>query len=279
MTDEEKKDPEEASKQTAWEDSPTAASLPKWWHPDEEPTQPVPAQKPAAPPPMPAAAPPPAAPPAAAAPAAPTEAPVNWDVSPTAKELPTWWRPEQPPATPAQHASPTVPPAPREAPPPAMTPQPAMSAPPPPPAPPMQVPASPPPPPAPAAPAAPVMPPSSTATPGRHERTMVLGVMPTAGPPMAILVVKSGPDMGFKFRIRPTAVATIGRDLECDVVLDDPAASRRHAHIEFKDGAYTLTDLGSANGTLVNDQRVSERRLSDGDRILVGQDEIVISIM
>jgi len=108
---------------------------------------------------------------------------------------------------------------------------------------------------------------------------MVLGVMPAGAPPMAILIVRSGPDMGFKFRIKPTGVASVGRDLENEVVLDDPAASRRHAEIEFKDGAYVLTDLGSINGTLVNAERVTSRRLADGDRIVVGQNEIVISIM
>ena len=85
--------------------------------------------------------------------------------------------------------------------------------------------------------------------------------------------------MGFKFRIKPVGVASLGRDLENEVVLDDPAASRRHAEIEFKEGAYVLTDLGSINGTLVNDHRVTKHRLAPGDRIVVGQDEIVISIM
>jgi pSer/pThr/pTyr-binding forkhead associated (FHA) protein len=108
---------------------------------------------------------------------------------------------------------------------------------------------------------------------------MVLNVMPAGAPPNAILIVRSGPDMGFKFRIKPTGVAAVGRDLENEVVLDDPAASRRHAEIEFKDGAYVLTDLGSINGTLVNAERVTTRRLADGDRIVVGQNEIVISIM
>ena len=96
---------------------------------------------------------------------------------------------------------------------------------------------------------------------------------------MAILTVMSGPDMGFRFRIKPSAVSAMGRDIENDVVLDDPATSRNHAQIQFRDGVYVLTDLGSANGTLVNDQRITERALSDGDRIRVGQDEIVISIM
>ena len=99
------------------------------------------------------------------------------------------------------------------------------------------------------------------------------------GPPNAILTVMSGPDMGFRFRIKSNVVAGVGRDVENEVVLDDPATSRHHAQIEFRDGAFVLIDLGSANGTLVNDQRVTERSLSDGDRIKVGQDEMVISII
>jgi pSer/pThr/pTyr-binding forkhead associated (FHA) protein len=106
---------------------------------------------------------------------------------------------------------------------------------------------------------------------------MVLGV-PSA-PPVAILTVTAGPDMGFKFRIKPTTVTHIGRETDNDVVLDDQATSRRHAQIQFQDGKYVLTDLGSANGTLVNDQRVTERTLSDGDAIRIGQNIIRISIV
>lgn len=107
---------------------------------------------------------------------------------------------------------------------------------------------------------------------------MVLGGVP-AVPPAAILTVTAGPDTGFKFRIQPTAITYIGRGADNDVVLDDPATSRRHAHIRFQDGNYVLTDLGSANGTLVNGQRVAERALSHGDLIKVGQNEILTSIV
>jgi pSer/pThr/pTyr-binding forkhead associated (FHA) protein len=106
---------------------------------------------------------------------------------------------------------------------------------------------------------------------------MVLSV--PAAPPAAILTVTAGPDMGFKFRIKPTAVTQIGRETDNDVVLDDPAASRHHAQIQFQDGNYVLGDLGSANGTLVNDQRITERALSDGDAIRVGQNVILTSII
>jgi pSer/pThr/pTyr-binding forkhead associated (FHA) protein len=107
--------------------------------------------------------------------------------------------------------------------------------------------------------------------------TMVLGAMPAA-PPIAILTVTAGPDTGFKFRVKANAITAIGRGTDADVVLDDPATSRRHAQIELAAGKYVLKDLGSANGTLVNEQRVTERALSDGDMIKIGQNVLKISI-
>jgi pSer/pThr/pTyr-binding forkhead associated (FHA) protein len=106
---------------------------------------------------------------------------------------------------------------------------------------------------------------------------MVLG-LPTAQP-VAILTVTAGPDMGFKFRIKPTAITRIGRETDNDVVLDDKATSRHHAQIQFQEGKYVLTDLGSANGTLVNDRRVPGSTLSEGDLIKIGQNVILVSIL
>ncbi len=73
---------------------------------------------------------------------------------------------------------------------------------------------------------------------------------------------------------RPVAlnqeVVTIGRLPDCEVVLKDKGASRRHAQIKLKDGTATLTDLGSTNGTRLNGQVVQSRALEDGDRITIG---------
>ena len=55
------------------------------------------------------------------------------------------------------------------------------------------------------------------------------------------------------------AVTTIGRLPESDVVVDDPAPRRQHARIRAADGEYVLSDLGSTNGTFVNDEPVRER--------------------
>jgi pSer/pThr/pTyr-binding forkhead associated (FHA) protein len=57
---------------------------------------------------------------------------------------------------------------------------------------------------------------------------------------------------------------------DCDVVLRDKGASRRHAQIRTRDGVATITDLGSTNGTKLNGHVVQTRELSDGDRITIG---------
>ncbi len=63
----------------------------------------------------------------------------------------------------------------------------------------------------------------------------------------------------------------IGRDPSAAVWLDSPQASRLHARITIADDAVTLEDLGSKNGTLVNDRPITEpTRLSDGDAIHIG---------
>jgi hypothetical protein len=64
---------------------------------------------------------------------------------------------------------------------------------------------------------------------------------------------------------------TIGRLPECDVVVDDPGASRQHARIRRTDHGFVLVDLGSTNGTLVNDGPIQEHVLENGDRITIGE--------
>src|SRR5687767_4826270 len=63
---------------------------------------------------------------------------------------------------------------------------------------------------------------------------------------------------------------TIGRLADCDVVLKDKGASRKHAQLKLRGGTWTLTDLGSTNGTRLNGQTVQSRELADGDKITIG---------
>ncbi len=62
----------------------------------------------------------------------------------------------------------------------------------------------------------------------------------------------------------------LGRDDSSDVVLKDRRVSRQHAALGCHAGEYTISDLGSTNGTYVNDQRVDEQKLVPGDLIRVG---------
>jgi hypothetical protein len=63
---------------------------------------------------------------------------------------------------------------------------------------------------------------------------------------------------------------TIGRLPECQITIADKGASRRHAQIRRSGDRYTLTDLGSTNGTRLNSQTIQSHELSDGDRITIG---------
>lgn len=66
-------------------------------------------------------------------------------------------------------------------------------------------------------------------------------------------------------------VVSIGRMNDCDIVLSDPGASRKHAEVRRQDGRFVVVDLGSTNGTLVNESNISERDLEEGDRITIGR--------
>jgi hypothetical protein len=64
---------------------------------------------------------------------------------------------------------------------------------------------------------------------------------------------------------------TLGRSRQCDVVLEDPNVSRRHAEIRPRGGSWVLTDLGSTNGSRINGRPVEGSEVvRDGDEIEVG---------
>jgi pSer/pThr/pTyr-binding forkhead associated (FHA) protein len=83
------------------------------------------------------------------------------------------------------------------------------------------------------------------------------------------LIVQSGPEIGHEFLVLKD-VTLIGRSEQCDIVIANPLVSRRHSQITW-DGTYcTLEDLGSTNGTFVNEQRLTAAHvLRVGDRVRV----------
>jgi hypothetical protein len=68
----------------------------------------------------------------------------------------------------------------------------------------------------------------------------------------------------------------VGRHPSCDIVLGDPTVSRRHARLRFRDANWVLHDLGSTNGTLVNDAPVVRCQLRPGDRVAIGDEQLLV---
>ena len=69
----------------------------------------------------------------------------------------------------------------------------------------------------------------------------------------------------------------VGRNASCQLSLDDPLVSRRHAIFELQGSAVTIEDLNSRNGVIVNGHRIDAKvSLNVGDRILIGSQELTL---
>lgn len=84
------------------------------------------------------------------------------------------------------------------------------------------------------------------------------------------MLILTGKDEGRQFDLGD-AVVGVGRDASNRIRLHDTEVSRRHAEFRGVDGGYQVIDLGSANGTFVNNQRVQRALLQVGDRVSIGQ--------
>ena len=90
---------------------------------------------------------------------------------------------------------------------------------------------------------------------------------------LAVLVDKVRPDR--KFDLKGTM--NVGRGRDNQIILDDPTISRHHAWIKVEGEDFMVFDVGSANGTYVNDERVENpRRLQNGDVVRFGDAKFVL---
>jgi FHA domain len=87
---------------------------------------------------------------------------------------------------------------------------------------------------------------------------------------MASLRILNGSLEGEEIELSPDP-QTIGRGSSCNIKIGDAGVSSKHAKIWCEDGAFFLMDLGSTNGTFVNDRDVDREQLSDGDTITFGE--------
>jgi len=93
----------------------------------------------------------------------------------------------------------------------------------------------------------------------------------------AMLVVKRGPNAGFRFPLHQ-AVTSAGRDPRSDIFLDDVTVSRRHAEFRLERGELQLVDIDSLNGVYVNGKPIDSAVLTNGDEIQIGKFRLALSI-
>jgi hypothetical protein len=75
----------------------------------------------------------------------------------------------------------------------------------------------------------------------------------------------------------PIGEFVVGRSTDCQLSLDDPLVSRRHAVLRVRAGGVTVQDLGSRNGVLVNGTKIEgEKELTPGDKVSIGSQEMLL---
>jgi Inner membrane component of T3SS, cytoplasmic domain len=83
------------------------------------------------------------------------------------------------------------------------------------------------------------------------------------------LVPLEGPQTGELFQLKGRAI--VGTAADCDVVMKEPSISGRHAEFMATSQGFRVNDLGSTNGTYVNDKRVTTSDLIDNDNVRLGR--------
>jgi pSer/pThr/pTyr-binding forkhead associated (FHA) protein len=86
----------------------------------------------------------------------------------------------------------------------------------------------------------------------------------------ALLIVHRGPGVGSRYLLDQSQTIA-GRHPDADIFLDDVTVSRRHASFDRAGNIFTVSDLGSMNGTYVDSQRVDKQRLINGMEIMIGK--------
>lgn len=80
------------------------------------------------------------------------------------------------------------------------------------------------------------------------------------------------------FRLLPNTIKTMGRAPRADFIVEAALVSRLHCQFALTgEGTLTVQDLGSTNGTFVNDRKIEQARLAAGDRIRVGRVEFTVA--
>jgi FHA domain len=103
------------------------------------------------------------------------------------------------------------------------------------------------------------------------------GTLASLRPGTALLRVDHGPNAGSRFLLDGD-LTTVGRHPSSDIFLDDVTVSRKHAEFVREDGAFSVRDVGSLNGTYVNRRRIDASPVVTGDEVQIGKFRLIVHV-
>ena len=93
-----------------------------------------------------------------------------------------------------------------------------------------------------------------------------------------VLIIRKGKMIGKKFYLSYENPMTIGRSDNCDIILDDITISSQHCRIIPQENKFIIADLKSTNGTFLNEKKIKQSYLREGDIIRVGETQLLFKI-
>src|SRR5256714_5622584 len=85
-----------------------------------------------------------------------------------------------------------------------------------------------------------------------------------------VLIYPAGVELGKRYELGASPEISIGRGADCDIQVDRDSVSRKHAKVVRSGAGWQVMDLGSTNGSYVNDGQITQCSLRDGDLVKIG---------
>jgi diguanylate cyclase (GGDEF)-like protein len=85
-----------------------------------------------------------------------------------------------------------------------------------------------------------------------------------------VLIYPPGSELGKRYELAGANEVTIGRGADCGIQVDRDSVSRKHAKVVRAGSGWQVVDLGSTNGSYVNDAQITQCSLRDGDLVKIG---------
>ena len=104
----------------------------------------------------------------------------------------------------------------------------------------------------------------------RITKVQVVKPAKESGEACLVLIYPPGPDMGRRWPLGSTDEIVVGRGSDCDIQIDRDSVSRRHARVYKVEELWYVEDLGSTNGSYINDVPIQRSPLRDGDFVKIG---------